>query len=201
MIERSDATIHLMESLYNSAIPDLIHENKVTQREFTQQFLEGRAKDSHLDLALTPDFLRNPDNSVTDTVQQEEIANEVLASLHEAWRGGEKLEHNPNPNLTEKYWEFIDNDFISYTVVEMHGNFGLKNSAHVKAYIVRDPRPKTYQDLLNKQEEKLRGDDSKHDQQIITSEIQKVSRFERIGKRVTKWWREQPNQPRDRYRL
>lgn len=193
MIERPDADIQLMESLFDSSIPELLDINVQAQKGFTKAYIEGHFREEYMDLELTPAFLRNSDRSIINTTQQREIGNEVLAGLHEAWCGSDIYEHNPRPGFIEKYWEFVDDNFVSFTVVEMHGNFGITEGPHIRAYIILGKRPKSYQDILNDQESTHKTE-SKYDHDLEPVKPQpKLGR--KIGGAVTRWWKNQANQP------
>lgn len=164
MIERNDANLHLMESLYDSAIPDLMHANVQAVREATtMDEMHDPNAPKYLDVSLTPGFLKDSDGLVEDPDKQQEVALEVLAGLHEVWRGSEILEQQVNPHLRKRYWDFM-RGFTSWTVVESHSKLQNVYGEHVTAYLVRDTRPATYQQLLTKKfhEEEAREARARH---------------------------------------
>lgn len=200
MLNRPD-TIHLMEELYDSAIPELLHINAQALREATtMDELHHPNAPEYLDLVLVPEFMKNKNGMVEDSEKQREIAVEVLAGLHEAWNGSEALEHKVNPHLTEQYWEFTSG-FTSWTVVEAHYDLPQDRRASVSAYLLRDKRPVAYQKMLtakiNEQEELEDQASRLEAQQQNTPEekTEKPSRRQRAAKAIGKWARDQVGKP------
>lgn len=199
MLNRPD-TIHLMEELYDSAIPELLHINSQALREATtMDELNHPNAPEYVDLMLVPEFMKDKDGMVEDSVKQREIAIEVLAGLHEAWNGSEAMEHKVNPHLTEQYWEFTSG-FTSWTVVEVHYDLPEDRRASVSAYLLRDKRPASYQKMLTAkihEQEALEEQASKLEAEEDISEKTdaKPSRRQRAAKAIGKWVREQPNKP------
>jgi hypothetical protein len=205
MIDRPEANIHLMEELYDSAIPELLHVNTQAVNEATRMDeLNHPDAPEYLDLALVPDFMKDKDGRVRDTESQREIATEVLTGLHEAWNGSEALEHRVNPHLTEQYWEFT-RGFTSWTVVELHYAEPVNEQrASVSAYLLRDKRPAAYQKMLTEKiheqeelEEKAEAIEQATEPKM--DEAVQSSRRARAGKAISKWLKDQAKQQPPRY--
>lgn len=157
MIERPDASDHLMEELYDSAIPELLAINFQAVQEAGRMISSrtGNAPD-HMELKLTPDFMVDSNGNLTVAPDiQKEIATETLAGLHEALGGSEVIKFVGMGGDILKYWEFVDedNDSTPWVVVEEHGvHDEARQKGSVSAYLLPgDKRPLTYQKLLNKE--------------------------------------------------
>jgi len=190
-----------MEDLYDSAIPELLHTNSQAQREASRMYMErtGEAPD-YIDLRLTPDFMKAKDGMLmTDPVIQASIAQEVMAGLHEAWPGTRIFENPISSEYTEKYWEFVDDEFIPWTVVELHNSQPQTHEVGLSAYILRGPRrPVTYQALLDKSnhekqptQEKIKAEHSPDE--AITKAL--APRRKRAAKAIGRWLKEQAEKP------
>ena len=200
MINRPEANIHLMEELYDSAIPDLLHINTQAINEATSMDeLNHPNAPEYVDLDLVPAFMKDKDGMVEDTKRQREIATEVLTGLHEAWNGSEALEHRVNPHLTEQYWEFT-HGFTSWTVVELHYAESVNEQrASVSAYLLRDKRPAAYQKMLTEKIHELEELEEKADAierpaEPKADETVQSSRRARAGKAISKWLKNQAKQ-------
>lgn len=201
MTYRPEANLHLMEDLYDSAIPELLHVNTQAVNEATSMDeLNHPNAPEYLDLALVPNFMKDKNGTVENTEKQREIASEVLAGLHEAWNGSEALEHKVNPHLTEQYWDFT-HGFTSWTVVELHYTEPVNEQrASVSAYLLRDKRPAVYQKMLvekfkeqEEMEEKAEAIEQAAEKKPTETNL--PSRRTRAGKAISKWLKNQANQP------
>lgn len=191
-----------MEDLYDSAIPELLHTNTQAQREASLMYIERRAgAPDYIDLRLTPDFMKSKDGMLmTDPEIQKNIAREVMAGLHEAWHGTKIFENPISNEFTEKYWEFVDDEFMPWTVVELHNSKPMLHEVGLSAYMIRGPRrPTAYQQLLDASD---REKQSAKDQVDVKKEspdeaISKptATRRKRAAKAIGKWLKEQADKP------
>ena len=204
MASQEHEPIHLMEALYESAVPDLVRANQQAQSEMNKMYLAGRHDiPEYMDLSLYPDFMQAKDGSLIDPKRQREIAKDVLAGLRESWNGTEPMENPLNPTYTEKYWEFVDvdHDFTPWTVVELYNNEPLPHQAGISAYIIAGAtRPKAYQALLAAKERALEEADEKsglYQEPAWQSEKTqpKSSRRQRAGKAIAKWMKNRADRP------
>lgn len=155
MLERPDAGNHLMEELYDSAIPELLAINCQTIK-FASQMAGTIHAIERAELKLTPDFMvGNNRNLMVAPDIQREIATDVLVGLHDAVGGSEITEYAGISDVVLRYWKFKDSEDASrhWIVVEEHDISGENSKkAQVMAYLLPGEKcPPAYRKLLNKE--------------------------------------------------
>jgi len=195
-----------MEELYDSSIPGLLRANVRTQKEAGRMIAVGHPHaPDYIDLQLIPDFMKAKDGvSMVGDTSQRNIAEEVLNGLHVAWNGGESIENALTESFIENYWEFVDNDFTPWTVVELHNTNPTENEVGVSAYILRGPkRPTAFQLLLDNKGSDSNRTETVHKDLVRPHEtaFQKPSRRQRVAKSIAGWLNNQSNQPRRPFRI
>lgn len=176
----------LDEAFYESAVPDQIRLNKQAQREISLMFAKSRADaPAFMDLELTPSFMRNSDGSLIDKEQAFSVGQQVLAGLHETWNGTEPVDNVISETATETYWEFVDDEFFPWTVVEFKDANADSSSVGLSAHISRAHRPKAFQDIINANEAK-RAELQMKKSLEPQSEAAKPTRRNRASKKISK---------------
>lgn len=190
-----------MDNLYESAIPELLHTNTQAQREASRMYIERTtAPPDYIDLHLTPDFMKSKDGVLmTDPEIQKRTAKEVMAGLHEAWHGTKKFEKQISDEFTEIYWEFVDDEFLPWTVVELHNSKPRKHEVGLSAYVIRGPkRPVAYQELLDESNMESWQAADRHDTAQSSGDVAPkpiTTRRKRAARAIGKWLKEQADKP------
>lgn len=186
-----EANIYLMDSLYASAIDDLVEKNDRRISDSTAAYeKDAQADGKFISIDLVPGFVRDPEGNIEPHHNQPEISEEVLDKLHTKWKGTEILKCKVDDNLQVDYWDFVKGFTVWTIVVSRYSNTQNRNG-NVVVHAWRDEVPEKYQELKIERERQREKLNAEPQWKPESAPPNVPTRKKRVAKAVGKWLRNQ----------